>query len=224
MDFSELDELGFGLVSGVITFAEIEEIRQRLPNLDGVAGTRNLLMSDWCRELAADLRLINLVQAAIGSNAKAVRAILFDKTSEANWTLGWHQDTKIAVRRKAETAGFSAWSEKEGVVHCQPPVEVLDRSMAVRIHIDQSGSENGPLRVIPGSHRAGIQSEVDQTRISNAVECFAESGDVILMKPLLWHASSKSLRPEQHRRVIHIEYCAADLPGGLEWAYRVSLQ
>jgi hypothetical protein len=36
------------------------------------------------------------------------------------------------------------------------------------------------------------------------------------MKPLILHASS-AVRTAGHRRVIHIEYAAADLPFGLEW-------
>lgn len=49
-----------------------------------------------------------------------------------------------------------------------------------------------------------------------AQECIAERGDVLAMRPLLLHASSPAASP-QHRRVVHIEYAAAELPGDLEW-------
>ncbi len=36
------------------------------------------------------------------------------------------------------------------------------------------------------------------------------------MRPLLLHASASGTNPG-HRRVIHLEYAAVSLPGGLEW-------
>jgi len=42
------------------------------------------------------------------------------------------------------------------------------------------------------------------------------------MCPLTLHASGPSASAN-HRRVIHIEYAAADLPVGLEWNNRVGL-
>jgi hypothetical protein len=36
------------------------------------------------------------------------------------------------------------------------------------------------------------------------------------MRPLLLHASSPAADP-RHRRVIHLEFAAEPLPGGLEW-------
>ena len=198
---------------------EIDQMRSQLPTLDGSAGTRNLLQAAWCIDLAHDPRIASTVSACISQNAVPVRAILFDKSCSANWSLGWHQDTKIAVRRRVDIPGFTAWSEKEGVVHCQPPAAILESSIAVRIHLDRCDASNGPLRVIPGSHLYGIQPALEERSISDSVECLAEVGDVLLIKPLLWHASSKSSGLSPHRRVIHIEYCSADLPDGLEWAY-----
>jgi hypothetical protein len=44
-------------------------------------------------------------------------------------------------------------------------------------------------------------------------------GGVLLMRPLLLHASQKATRPAR-RRVIHLEYAACDLPSGLDWNER----
>ncbi len=163
---------------------------------------------------ANDERVRALVTLALGMPAKAVRGILFDKTAESNWTLGWHQDTKIAVLEQKNVPGYSSWSVKEGVVHCRPPVHVLENSVAVRIHLDDCGEANGPLRVIAGSHQMGFIDAMDE---ANAWTLTCNAGDVILIKPLDLHASSKSETPG-HRRVIHIEFCAAELDGGLRWA------
>jgi hypothetical protein len=31
-----------------------------------------------------------------------------------------------------------------------PPAEILDKMLTLRVHLDDCGEENGPLRVIPG--------------------------------------------------------------------------
>lgn len=108
---------------------------------------------------------------------------------------------------------------KDGVHHVQAPPDVLETMLTVRIHLDDCGLENGPLRVLPGTHRYGWLNADDIQRLRGEVEeasCAIALGGAILMRPLLLHASSKAMKP-QHRRVLHLEFAASALPGGLEW-------
>lgn len=153
-------------------------------------------------------------------NVFPVRSILFDKTPETNWDVVWHQDVTIAVKERKDVDGFGPWSVKQGVPHVQPHASVLERMMTLRLHLDNCPAENGPLLVVPGSHTHGFidvrtldTAECDR----NAVACVVKAGDVVAMRPLILHASKKSLVPS-HRRVLHIEYACERLPGGLEWA------
>jgi hypothetical protein len=212
---ANLADDGYALVPSVLSRPEIERLLEELPALEGSAGTRNLLQFGWCRELAREPRLLEI----IGGAGFPIRGILFDKTPSANWNLGWHQDKKIAVKRRFDQPGYYAWSEKEGVLHCQAPAELLESCVALRIHLDDCTLENGPLRVIPGSHRSGIYSKVPLALLDNPVTCLVGAGDVIAMKPLLLHASGKATSPI-HRRVIHIEYCTSGWPPQLEWAFQ----
>ncbi len=107
------------------------------------------------RAVASSAAVRGLVEPVVGGGAFAVRATLFDKTPEANWKVPWHQDLTIAVAQRIDTPGFTAWSVKDGVYHVQPPSGILEGMLAVRIHLDDCGEDNGPLRVIPGSHRHG---------------------------------------------------------------------
>ena len=147
-----------------------------------------------------------------------MRALLFDKAPNANWSLGWHQDLKIAVARRVDVPGFGAWSVKEGVPHCRPTRQILEACLAVRIHLDCSHRENGPLRVLAGTHRDGIRVAPEPWELDREEVVLADAGAIVLMRPLLFHASSKATIPT-HRRVIHIEFSSARLPGGLDWAY-----
>jgi ectoine hydroxylase-related dioxygenase (phytanoyl-CoA dioxygenase family) len=163
------------------------------------------------------LRLI--AESLLGSHSIAVRAVLFDKTPQRNWKIHWHQDSIIAVRERRNAPGFVGWSQKDGVWHVQPPAEILADMVALRIHLDDASSENGPLRVLPGSHRVGWIEEKDlpqwRERVPEVV-LPARTGDVLAMKPLLLHASAPS-QNAHHRRVVHVEFACRDLPAGLTW-------
>lgn len=148
-----------------------------------------------------------------------VQAIFFDKTPAANWKVAWHQDVTIPVQAQVETAGFGPWSDKNGVPHVQADTGTLERMLIVRIHLDRCDSDNGPLRVIPQSHRRGrlTPDEIDGSKSTDReIEAWVPAGGLLLMSPLLLHASSPARRPA-HRRVIHLEYAAGELPGGLSW-------
>lgn len=212
---------GFAIEPGVLNEAEVAQLRQAVAAPQpGRGGVRNLPDAvPEVRDLAVSPKLMALVEAVLGKGAFPVRGILFDKIAGANWKVPWHQDLTIAVRERLETPGFGPWTVKDGVTHVQPPVDVLQRMLAVRLHLDDCGEDNGPLCVLPGSHGHGRlgASEIDAYRATHQpVVCTANQGDAILMRPLLLHASSAALSPS-HRRVIHIEYAACPLPQPLTW-------
>jgi ectoine hydroxylase-related dioxygenase (phytanoyl-CoA dioxygenase family) len=148
-----------------------------------------------------------------------VRGIYFDKSPGANWLVPWHQDLTIAVKARHEHPGFGPWTVKDGITHAQPPVKMLEQMLTLRLHLDDADESNGALSVIPGSHQRGRLSpeEIASTRqVHSRVLCNAGAGDVLLMRPLLLHASARSTS-SRHRRILHIEYAAFHLPAGLEW-------
>jgi ectoine hydroxylase-related dioxygenase (phytanoyl-CoA dioxygenase family) len=205
------------LISALETLGDSKSILKR----GGIFAVRNLLdISPEILALAESEEIRRIVKNVLGEEARPVRGILFDKTPEANWKVPWHQDVTIAVAEKRDVEGFGPWSVKAGVLHVQPPAGVLENMLSVRIHLDPSGAENGALRVLPGSHLLGRLPECEIAALlaeRPAVHCAAARGDVLLMRPLLLHASSPSTTPG-HRRVIHIDFAAINLQCGLRWA------
>lgn len=183
-------------------------------------GVRDLMNKiPLVHHLANTSPLISIAREILGENAKPVRSVFFDKVPAANWNVAWHQDTSIALKERHEVAGFGPWSEKQGVVHAEPPVEYLANTLTLRIHLDTADRETGVLRVVPGTHRNGRIKSKDLIEIvenSTVVECNAAPGDVLLMNPLLFHSSRKAITPS-HRRIIHLEYSAMALPSPLAW-------
>lgn len=225
---SEYGELGFAVFPRVLDRQTVEELRSAIREIPvdeevrrkrNVYGVRNLLeISPAICRLAASAAVHQFAAPVLGKEAFATRAVFFDKVPDANWTLGWHQDSVISVAEKKPVPGFLAWGQKAGVWQVQPPPEILGRMVAVRVHLDDCGPENGPLRVLPGSHRFGwVEDDLDHWKWTvPEVSCSVESGGVVVMCPLTLHASSKARSPS-HRRVIHIEYANETLPGGLLW-------
>ena len=186
----------------------------------GGFGRRNVLDVPAVAEVARHPAVRRVVEAVLGPHARPVRGLFFDKTPAANWTVPWHQDRAIAVRERVDAHGYGPWSVKSGVAHVQPPVDVLRQMLTVRLHLDDCGEANGPLRVVPGTHgRLLDAAEVDAAAANGpqlALTCRA--GGAVLMRPLVLHASSPATAP-RHRRVLHVEYAAAELPGGLAWRF-----
>jgi hypothetical protein len=217
-----LEVTGFVVLPGVISQAQCQGITRRLEQQAGSAGDRNLLEESWCSELAVALRdTIDLGAALTGS--VAVQCTYFEKSEHSNWLVPLHQDLSIPVQAHVDATELTGWSMKQGTVFVQPPASVVENLTAVRVHLDDSTEDNGPLRVVPGSHRAGRLRVEEQRRfrdLHGEMVCTTPRGSVIAMKPLLLHASSKatSTRP---RRVLHYLYGPRELPYGLAWARAV---
>ncbi|MDN5214954.1 WYL domain-containing protein [Fulvivirgaceae bacterium BMA12] len=149
------------------------------------------------------------------------KAIFFDKPAESNWYVTWHQDTTINVSGKVASENYSGWTKKGEAYGVCPPEKILHNTVTVRIHLDDTNEENGALQVLPGSHKNKLSNAEIKLITKNSIPaiCEVRSGGIQLMKPLLLHASSKTLN-RKNRRVIHLEFNSLELPNGLQWAER----
>ena len=217
------DRDGFALVPSFADASTVTRLSVAIadhPALSASGCIRDALSIPAIRAWASELETLSLASAVLGASAQVVRALVFDKTPNANWPVAWHQDLTIAVAARRDAAGYGPWSEKAGVSHVQPPAAVLERIATVRLHLDPCPAENGALRVLPGTHRNGKLDRGSTAACLDScdpVVCEADAGDVLLMRPLLLHASSPSRTPA-HRRVVHVEYAAGEPGGGLRWA------
>lgn len=179
--------------------------------LHGVANLTELLTANWPLAAPAALRL--------GAAATPVRAVLFDKSPGVNWALGWHQDRTVAVRARADLAGWGPWSVKASIQHVEPPFAIIERMVTLRIHLDPVPSDNAPLIIAPGSHRLGRIAEPDidsAVQRCGSVACLAERGDIWAYATSILHASAASTG-HAHRRVLQVDYAAGPLPPPLQW-------
>jgi hypothetical protein len=204
-------EAGFGIYPDVLNAGECDGLLALLEPLvmRSRAGARHLMSTQAeVYRVAEDPRLRALASAFVGLDAQPYRATYFAKSPASNWLVPWHQDTALPLQSRFDAPDWGAWSEKEGILYAHAPAWALEKVIALRIHLDDSFEDNGPLQVIPGSHRFGLLTDDEARQIASdatAKLCTVRRGGVIAMRPLLLHASSKCLSGRS-RRVLHIEY------------------
>jgi ectoine hydroxylase-related dioxygenase (phytanoyl-CoA dioxygenase family) len=216
MDLAHLNSHGFQILPAILSANDCDQIIAAIeqtsadPNIRQPHLKTPQILAIFQRSKLRDL---------LSPPWRIIRSIYFDKTAEANWSVPWHQDLTICVRERHDVPGFGPWSIKDGFHHVHAPAEILDQITTIRIHLDDCGPENGPLRVLPNSHQTGRLSDtaIERHRATTPeTTCLVPKGGALLMKPSLLHASSRATNPN-HRRVIHLEVTTAKLPPELNW-------
>ena len=216
-------ENGFEYINDFISQQWLNAIVKEIEpcaDLNNNSGVRHInkklpLIADYLNSTEFKYKSQNFLPAGTA----LVRALLFNKSPASNWYVTWHQDKTVSVSKQFDAAGWRAWSIKDGSLHVQPPLEILEEMVTIRVHLDAAPKENACLQVIPASHKLGLLSSEQISNIVTTHEphyCEANKGSALIMRPHLLHASSKSTHPG-NRRVLHFEFSAWRLPNGIYW-------
>jgi ectoine hydroxylase-related dioxygenase (phytanoyl-CoA dioxygenase family) len=239
---NQLSENGFSIVENIFALEEIDAILNVIDteSKDNWRFRKNndlFAIRCFLKEIPVLNALIfneNLRQIIHNLNPKyrVVKSIYFDKPPRNNWNVNWHQDLTISVSNKDEiaqnmecsdipqtcgTEGYKNWLPKDDYYSVQPPTDILEDIVTVRIHLDDCNVQNGALRVLPKTH-THIQdfALLDKNFDKEEVVCAVKKGGILMMKPLIFH-SSKRTENAASRRVIHIEFSSKELPKSLIW-------
>lgn len=230
----EILENGFAIIPEVYTSAEIDSIlyiisksgtdsptfrktkdlfaiRQFLKEVPGAAG---IILNENLKKIIREL---------FGDSYFIVKSIYFDKPGASNWFVSYHQDLTISVDKKADITGYGPWTVKQNQFAVQPPLDILKNNFTIRIHLDDTDESNGALKIIPGSHLKDIYrpETIDWNKETESF-CCIKKGGVMIMKPLLLHASDRTTN-NNNRRVIHIELSNAQLPTAIQWSEKLEV-
>ncbi len=216
-DRAEFDQKGWLMLPGAIAPGDVARLC-RAAQLAGKPGAREALDGDLSQVVQAS-GVIEKLQT-IWPDMQLVRLVSFDKSPEANWGVPWHQDRVISVADRADVPGFNNWSRKQGTWHVEPPEDLLQQMLFVRLHLDDNLAENGAMQIAPGTHHlgkipAGEAEAVAEQHKPQVME--ARAGDVLVLKMLTLHGSSPAQTPAR-RRVLRLDFAPFDLPEPLVWA------
>jgi hypothetical protein len=81
--------------------------------------------------------------------------------------------------------------------------------LALRGPLDKSSADNGPLRVSPGAHGKGVLTDDEIEKLAaeaRTVDCLVPQGGVLVMRPLIVHASSNARSLGFRRCVAFLTY------------------
>ena len=224
----ELEENGYSVLADLYSENEISEILACIENAeqDGnsfmktkdLFAIRQLIKNvPELSNLLFNRKLTDLISELYESEYFLTKAIYFDKPSESNWFVAYHQDLSISVDKKANLENYVNWTFKKGQHGVQPPIEILQDTITIRIHLDKTDKNNGALKVIPKSHLNGIvRADSKDWSLENEFICKVEKGGAMLMKPLTLHASNRTTNGKK-RRVIHLEFNKHNLTEPLAW-------
>lgn len=227
-------ENGFLILDEIYSETEINQILNEINSADSQKDTfrktsdlfaiRQILKEiPKLNEIIFNENLRNLIQEFIGNDFFVVKSIYFDKPETSNWYVAYHQDLTISVDKKIELENFNFWTKKQNQYAVQPPIEILENIVTIRIHLDETNEKNGAMKVVPKSHSKKIyRPETIDWSTEKEVSCNVNKGGVMLMKPLLLHASGRTIN-NQKRRVIHIELSNFNLPNEINWSEKMMI-
>ena len=203
-NLQSLNESGFQLIEN---FLDLQGFS--IPSLKG--NVRFCLANADLKKMADK---VSQFVKSIYPNAVLNRSIFFNKDQSKNWSVLWHQDMTICTKNKVDISGFGPWSIKDERHHVKPTLKVLGNMVTARLHFDDATSENGALKVVPGSHLQVHDRETIEEMTQSHYLCEAKAGDLLLMKPLILHSSS-SVKNSNSRRILHLEYVYSEMPSDL---------
>ncbi|MBE9605283.1 phytanoyl-CoA dioxygenase family protein [Acetobacteraceae bacterium H6797] len=159
-------------------------------------------------DFAKSKLVIDMVTKLVGPDIRLSHSKINTKAGDGGSPIEWHQDWAFA------------------------PHTNMDMCIAA-IMLDDCGPENGPLMVVPGSHKGpllehhdedgyfvgAIDIERDGIDLSKAVALTGPAGTISLHHPMAIHGSAPN-RSGRMRRMMFMEFAAADafpLFYGVEW-------
>jgi len=225
----QIAEQGFAIINDIFSKDEMDGILKQIEGTDKsspafkisdelFAIRQFLKMVPAAGEIIFNDKLKSIISTLFGKNYFVVKSIYFDKPEQSNWFVAYHQDLTISVDKKIPIDGFGPWTVKQNQYAVQPPLSILENNFTIRIHLDDTDESNGALKVIPQSHLKGVYrpETIDWTKESETI-CPVKKGGIMIMRPLLLHASNRTTNNNK-RRVVHIEFSHAQLPNELQWS------
>ena len=221
----EFENHGFLLFSGLFSEDEIAQVRSEVETIAAREGPEVVYESesdavrmvygahrfnDAFHRLSRHPRWLEPAQALMGGPVYIHQSRLNTKAAFQGGPWAWHQD-------------YATWSDRDGL---REP-----RAFMVAILLDEANTSNGPLMLVPGSHRSGLIAEAADNHESPAYTVFqigrehltrivdagsikpfiGPPGSVLITHANMVHGSAGNITPWP-RRIFYLNVAAVDNP------------
>jgi len=223
----QYDDLGYLLLPSLFSPEEVQGLRDETARLleegrgeilreEQSAAPRHLLgchtFSEIFQALSRDRRLIEPAMQLVGEALYVHQFKVNPKTAFTGEAFLWHQD-------------YPVWKRDDGMLE--------PKAINLALFLDEATSINGPLMLVPGSHKDELpladelnayilEAEVVEPVLRRLGIVTAEGpvGSVLLFHGNLVHGSGGNITPYP-RRIVYVSYCAVSnyirRPSRPEW-------
>ncbi|WP_018755004.1 phytanoyl-CoA dioxygenase family protein [Paenibacillus terrigena] len=222
VDVQFYKENGYLLVKGVFNLEEVEEMRGAVERIiQRAAQSKADWNAAWQGEYLPPEQLKKLVlkgfhdvhyhdasftRAVVHPNMRAVLTQIIGPNVQLH-------HSKMLVKPPENGAAFPMHQDYPYFPHANHSM------LAASVHLDYADEENGCLRVIPGSHKAGSLPHVGSHYLNHkeyptkdGTPCIAEAGDVLFFNYLTIHGSDPNRSSRTRRNVLFQYKDASDFP------------
>jgi len=179
------------------------ESHEKIKDRYGIGHAEKALLA--VNNYVSSLEFIEKAQLYLDGNVEIKRAIVFNKTEDNNWAIGWHQDRAMTI-------------SNEDVKKL--PLDWINKMITICIHLDDVSEKNGCMKIMPKTHKIGLLSPQkinEYTAENSEVYCEGSAGSALVMRSHMIHGSDFGSHPSQ-RRVLHLELCS-QFPCEVQWPY-----
>ncbi|MFD0619541.1 phytanoyl-CoA dioxygenase family protein [Paenibacillus sp. GCM10027629] len=222
VDVQFYKENGYLLVKGVFNLEEVEEMRGAVERIiQRAAQSKADWNAAWQGEYLPPEQLKKLVlkgfhdvhyhdasftRAVVHPNMRAVLTQIIGPNVQLH-------HSKMLVKPPENGAAFPMHQDYPYFPHANHSM------LAASVHLDYADEENGCLRVIPGSHKAGSLPHLGSHYLNHkeyptkdGTPCIAEAGDVLFFNYLTIHGSDPNRSSRTRRNVLFQYKDASDFP------------
>lgn len=203
---AQLRDDGYVVLPGIISNAFLAELNLRIDELfeeEGAAAGSEFKQEQGCRRLANLVNKGEVFQRVI-AHELVLKHVAYVFPEVKLSSLNVRSVNPNGERRQPLHADMAAIADQRGYWVCNALWMLQDIT-----------AENGPLRVVPGSHRLGKlpQDVLEDPKAYHPEEITVtgRAGTVVVMNAHLWHGGTEN-RSEQPRRALHAFYCRRDKP------------
>ena len=220
---------GYTQLNFVYTQREIRRIKLEINKYDKEVSIKQprsqfiLKTLPSLKNILINHNLLKIIHS-IDKEAFIVRSVLFDSKYSQEVDEKWRQSKDINTIIQNDNHKLIDDTQTDQLQLTEADENLLRKMFIIRIYLDDISLKNGPLKLIPGSHKKVLSENEVQTITDNSTPVISDipAGGIQILKPLLLVSNSLAVS-QKRRRILQLEFSSVELKDGFNWYERKRL-